>query len=79
MSKTKNNHELIVKIGLILEALFGGYIIYQIFRILFGGSWSPENIIIALLIFSLGLTVTILRRSDDTSINLKTFKKGLIG
>jgi hypothetical protein len=36
--------------------LFGLFVIYQILLKLFGGSWSVEAIIMALLIFNLGLT-----------------------
>jgi uncharacterized membrane protein len=36
--------------------LLGLFIAYQIIRAIFGGSWQTESIIIALLVFNLGLT-----------------------
>lgn len=40
----------------ILLILLGLYIAYQILRVLFGGSWETESLIVSLLIFNLGLT-----------------------
>lgn len=40
----------------ILLILFGLFLAYQLLRAIFGGSWQTEAIIIALLIFNLGLT-----------------------
>lgn len=40
----------------ILLILLGLFIAYHILRKLFGGSWEMESLIIALLIFNLGLT-----------------------
>jgi len=40
----------------ILLILFGLLLAYQIIRKIFGDSWSTEAIMIALLIFNLGLT-----------------------
>ena len=40
----------------ILLILLGLFIIYQLVKKLFGGSWQTESIIISLLIFNLGLT-----------------------
>lgn len=36
--------------------LLGLFIAYQLLRAIFGGSWQTESLIIALLIFNLGLT-----------------------
>ena len=36
--------------------LFGLFLAYQILLKIFGGSWQTESLIIALLIFNLGLT-----------------------
>jgi len=40
----------------ILLILFGLFIAYQLLRAIFGGSWQTEALVIALLIFNLGLT-----------------------
>jgi len=40
----------------ILLILFGLFIVYQLLRAIFWGSWQTENLIIGLLIFNLGLT-----------------------
>ncbi|MBI2449190.1 hypothetical protein HYV49_02750 [Candidatus Pacearchaeota archaeon] len=40
----------------ILLILLGLFIAYQIIRKIIGGSWQTESLIIALLIFNLGLT-----------------------
>lgn len=40
----------------LLLVLFGILIAYQLVRKLIGGSWQTESLIIALLIFDLGLT-----------------------
>ena len=60
---------------IIALASFGVFIAYQIGRMLFGGSWSPENVIIGLLIFSLGTTVAVLRKSDSNSHKLDSLQK----
>ena len=41
--------------------LLGLYIAYQILRKVFGGSWGGEAIIIALVMFNLGLTIAIMK------------------
>jgi len=40
----------------LLLILLGIFIAYQLLRAILGGSWQIETIIIALLIFNLGLT-----------------------
>ncbi|MEK6880926.1 MAG: hypothetical protein AABY22_15000 [Nanoarchaeota archaeon] len=40
----------------ILLILLGLFIAYQIIKAIFGGTWEIEDIILALLIFNLGLT-----------------------
>ena len=40
----------------ILLIIFGLFIAYQLIRVIFGGSWQTEAIIIALLMFNLALT-----------------------
>ena len=39
----------------ILLILFGLFIAYQLLRKIFGGSWQTESLIIALLVFNLGI------------------------
>lgn len=56
------NKKIIDKIQwvlIILLIIFGLFIAYQLIRKILGGSWSTENIIIALLMFNIGLTFTI--------------------
>jgi hypothetical protein len=67
--------DMIESIILILLILFGIFIIYQVYRILFGGSWNPEDVIIALLIFTLGLTVVVLRKSDSNAHKLMNISR----
>lgn len=40
----------------IILILLGLFIAYQLLRKIFGGSWQTESLIIALLIFNLGIT-----------------------
>jgi len=40
----------------ILLILFGLFIAYQLLRAILGGSWQTEGLIIALLVFNLGMT-----------------------
>jgi hypothetical protein len=40
----------------IIWILFGLFIAYQLIRAILGGSWETEGLIIALLVFNLGLT-----------------------
>jgi len=58
MTKLKIN-EKIEKAIEIFVILFGLYILIQILRIIFGGSWTTEDLIIGLLIFNLGSIFTI--------------------
>ena len=39
-----------------LLILFGLFIAYQLLRAILGGSWQTEGLIIALLVFNLGMT-----------------------
>jgi len=48
----------------ILLIILGLIIIYQLLRKIFGGSWQTESIIIALLMFNLGLTWKICMKLD---------------
>lgn len=43
----------------IILVLLGIFILFQIIRKMFGGSWTTEEIILALLIFNLGAVFTI--------------------
>ena len=61
MFQKKDWIEVFVVVVLIL---FGLYVGLQIIKLLIGGSWDSENILIALIVFSLGLNITILRKSD---------------
>jgi|SRR3989344_3198714 len=56
--KMKIQEELInlVKILLLLFALF---VLYQLIKFIFGGSWEKEDLIIGLLMFNIGLTISI--------------------
>ena len=50
--------------------IFGLFIIYQILKKIFGGSWATEGIIISLLMFNLGLTFTIIFKLEKSSVKL---------
>ena len=43
----------------VLLLIFALYILYQLIKFIFGGSWEKEDLIIALLIFNVGLTKSI--------------------
>jgi len=58
MTKLKIN-EKIEKAIAIFVILFGLYILIQILRAIFGGSWTTEDLIIGLLIFNLGSIFTV--------------------
>lgn len=55
----KDSGEILSLIGQFLAYLIGIIIIIQIFRILFGGTWEIENIILAIVIFNLTITFSI--------------------
>jgi hypothetical protein len=48
----------------LLLILFGLFIVYQLTRKILGGSWNTEDIIIALVVFNIGLTFTIATRLE---------------
>jgi ABC-type multidrug transport system permease subunit len=58
MDKLKINKK-IEKIIEIFVILFGLYLLIQVLRVLFGGLWTNEDLIIGLLIFNLGCIFTI--------------------
>lgn len=55
----KNNYNLIQNLLIIFLSLFGLFIAYQILLKILGGSWETEDIILAMIIFNVGLTFTI--------------------
>jgi len=46
-------------IAVILLIIFGLFIVYQLILKILGGSWATEDIIVALLIFVIGIVFTI--------------------
>lgn len=58
MAKILNNKELNKVIESIV-ILFALYVLFQIIRVMLGGSWEIEDIIVSLLIFNLGCVFTI--------------------
>ena len=58
MTKLKINEKM-EKVIEIFVILFGLYILIQILRAIFSGSWTTEDLIIGLLIFNLGSIFTI--------------------
>jgi len=56
----KNDIEKLIENSIvILLIIFGLFIVYQVIKKAFGGSWTSEDIIISLLIFNLGCIFTI--------------------
>ena len=51
--------DIIETIIIIILIIFGLFIFYQIILKIFGGSWSNENLIIALLMLNMGVTITL--------------------
>ncbi len=58
MTKLKINEKM-EKVIEIFVILFGLYILIQILRAIFSGSWTTEDLIIGLLIFNFGSIFTI--------------------
>ena len=50
--------ENVGKIATILLVIFGLFVAYQIIRVILGGSWSVEDIILSLVIFNIGAVFT---------------------
>jgi len=57
--------------------IFGLFIIVQILRIIFGGSWSIESVILALVIFSIGIGINNMRKLEHVKVDIKYMKKTL--
>ncbi len=55
--------------------ILGIFLSIQLVKVIVGGSWNAEDIIIGLLIFSLGLNITVLRRADHNSHRLDNLTK----
>jgi membrane protein required for beta-lactamase induction len=77
MKRNSNKISLIETILITILSFFGIFIFYQLIRLLLHGSWSSENILIALFVFNMGLTVSILRKTDANSHDIKAMKKTL--
>jgi len=54
--------------------LFGIFLIYQILRVIFGGSWSIEDVVLGLLIFVVGAIFTIVIMLAELKADLKHLK-----
>ena len=52
-------NEKVEKFTEIILLIFGLYLLFQLLRKIFGGSWSTEDIIIALIIFNTGALFTL--------------------
>jgi len=55
----------------VVITLFGAYIIYQLIRVIFGGSWSTEEIIVALLVLNLSVTFLLAKKIEAFAVELK--------
>ncbi len=55
----------LVTIALILAYILAIIIIIQILRVFFGGTWSIEDVILALVIFNLTITFGIVAKMSD--------------
>ena len=69
--KTRKIFQNIFVITLII---FGLFVIYQIIRRIFGGSWATEGIIIALLVFNMGAIYTMGYNLAEIKSEIKHFK-----
>lgn len=72
MKKALDIIQLIITILLII---FGLFILYQIILKISGGSWGKEDIIISMLIFSIGLTIATALNLIKFNIDYNYFKK----
>ncbi len=52
--------KLIIYFISVIVAIFGLFIAYQILRIILGGSWNIEDVILTLLMFNLGAILTLM-------------------
>ena len=62
--KNKKIIDAVQWILIVFLIVFGLFIAYQITLKIFGGSWATEDIIVALVIFNVGLTFTIVVRLE---------------
>ena len=69
-----NIKEKYIKIIEIIVSLFGLFVFYQILRKIFGGSWSSEGVIIALLLFNTAGFLTLSVLYAELKSDLKHFK-----
>lgn len=53
-------NEKVEKTVEILIVIFGMYLLFQLIKIIFGGSWSSEDMVIALLIFDTSCLFTVI-------------------
>ena len=62
--------DILQTVIIILLIIFGLFVAYQIILKIFGGSWSTEDIIVALLIFNIGFVFTLALNQARTSSKL---------
>lgn len=55
----------------VIIIIFGGYIAYQLVRMIFGGSWSTEDLIAALLVLNISVTFSLARRLESLSSEVR--------
>ena len=76
----------IIRIIQLALIIFGAYILFQILKKILGGSWSTEDIVVALVLFNTGIIFSIIimlvqLRSDqrylrrDLEILIRDFRK----
>lgn len=58
MNKKYNFLDIVQVILTIILIIFGLFVLYQIILKLFGGSWTTENVVIAILLAVLGIVFT---------------------
>ena len=62
--------EILDTLLVIALILFGWFIIYQILRKVFGGSWVSESLIIGLLILNITLTFNLTKETAEIKTDL---------
>ena len=75
LKSRKDKLDTIYQIFQILLIIFGIFIIYQMLRLLLGGSWKIEEVILTLIVLSTGINMAFLIRAEKNASDLSTLKK----
>jgi len=57
-----------------LLTLFGLLLIYQLIRVIFGGSWSTEELVVALLVLNISITFSLAKKVESNAVETRNLK-----